>query len=406
MAVVFGALGVGGLLLYSPNHSACSSILVQATNESLCRTANSFYIISWVLIAIAILTTLGQIASLTQTRNSTPTTGQSSNQKFCVSCGKPMAINSAFCPQCGATVSPTNSSVVVEAPQDNKGPSEPELVVSREKSEYDKSNGRRRSVWNHPVAVGLIVFALILASGAVAVAINAHHDPTAANISTTQTTTHVSGLISANLPVSSCTTTYGISGTKPAVLPNYIRETIPRGDAGKLKVFADGQGIMELVGPSQWGCDASIGADGSSTLFIGPIGSNNFTGKLASSSTVEQISGSQTSACVSCGLEQACPLFAVAAQENRSEYQQGCLTSAPASESINQLTKSVVEFTDPPGVYGDANPSGGAYAARGAMTFSSGQLVTSWMESCLLPPNQQSLCSASLDDFVLAYGSK
>jgi hypothetical protein len=317
-----------------------------------------------------------------------------------------MAINSAFCPQCGATAAPTNSSVGVETPQDNKGPSKSELAVSLEKSEDDKSNGRGHSVWKHPVAIGLIVIALILASGAVAVAINDHHDPTVTSSSTTQTTTNASGLVSANLPVSSCTTTYGISGTKPAVLPNYIRETIPRRDAGKLKVFADGQGIMELVGPSQWGCDASIGADGSSSLFIGPIGTNNYSGKLASSSTVEQISGSQTSACVSCGLDQACPLFAAAAQENQSDYQQGCLTSAPASESITQLTKSVVEFTDPPGVHGDANPSGGAYAARGAMTFSSGQLVTSWMETCLLPPREQSLCSASLDDFVSAYGSK
>jgi hypothetical protein len=406
VAVVFGALGVGGLLLYSPNHSACSSILVQATNESLCRTANSFYIISWVLIAVAILTTLGQIASLTQTRNSTPTTGQSSNQKFCVSCGKPMAINSAFCSQCGATAAPTISSVVVETPQDKKGPSESELAVSLEKSEDDRSIGRRRSAWNHPVAVGLIVIALIVMSGAVAVAISDHHDATVTNISTAQTTIRPSALVSANLPLSSCTTTYGISGTKPAHLPNYVTEMIPRGDAGKLKVFADGQGIMELVGPSQWGCDASIGADGSSTLYIAPIGSNNFTGKLASGSTVEQISGSQTSACVSCGLDQACPLFAAAAQENRSDYQQGCLTSAPASESVTQLTKSVVEFTDPPGVHGDADPSGGAYAAHGAMTFSSGQLVTSWMETCLLPPSQRSLCSASLDDFVSAYGSK
>lgn len=404
-AVVLGALGVGGLVLYTPNHSACSSILIQATNESLCRTANTFYIISWVLIAIAILMTLGQIASLTQSRNST-STGQSPNQEFCVSCGKPMAINSAFCPQCGATAAPTNSSVVVETPQDNKGPSESELAVSLEKSEDEKSIGRRRSAWNHPVAIGLIVIALILASGAVAVAINDHHDPTVTSSSTSQTTIRPSGLVSANLPLSSCTTTYGIPGTKPARLPNYIREMIPRGDVGKLKVFADAQGVMELVGPRQWGCDASIGADGSSSLFIGPIGTNNYSGKLASSSTVEQISGSQTSACVSCGLDQACPLFAAAAQENQSDYQQGCLTSAPASESITQLTKSVVEFTDPPGVHGDANPSGGAYAARGAMTFSSGQLVTSWMETCLLPPSEQSLCSASLDDFVSAYGSK
>jgi hypothetical protein len=332
-----------------------------------------------------------------------------------------MAINSAFCPQCGTAVTPTNSTVDVETPQDKKRPPEAELAVALEKLDRDEltdedwtdlgiedneSSGRRRSVWNHPVAVGLIVIALIVVSGVVAVAIKDHHDLTAANSSTAQTTTNPSGLVSTNLPLSSCNTTYGISGTKPAHLPNYVREMTPRGDIGKLKVFADAQGIMELVGPSQWGCDASIGADGTSTLLIGPVNSNNYSGKLTPSSTVEQISGSQTSACVSCGLGQACPLFAVAAQQYQSDFQQACPTSAPASESITQLTVNVVEFTDPPGVHGDASPSGGAYSSRGAMTFSSGQIVTSWMETCVLPSSQQSLCSASVHDFVSSYGSK
>ena len=143
--------------MYSPNHSACSSILVQATNESLCRTANTFYIISWVLIAIAILMTLGQIASLTQSRNSTASTG-----KFCVSCGKPMTMKSAFCPQCGAAVEGTNHTNVVEIPQESDR-RESELSASpqklvrgelteKEPSELgvveDGSHRRRRSMSN------------------------------------------------------------------------------------------------------------------------------------------------------------------------------------------------------------------------------------------------------------------
>jgi hypothetical protein len=344
------------------------------------------------------------------------------NGKFCGSCGKPMATNSVFCPQCGAAVEETNQTDVAEMPQDKERPSETELAVALEKLDRDEltdeewsdlgiedddSSRRRRSVWNHPLVVGLIAILLIPAgAGAVAMAIKGHHDATPTNSSTTQTTTNPSGLVAVSLPLFSCDTTYGIAGTKAARLPNYVREMIPRGNSGKLAVFADAQGIMELVGPSQWGCDASIGADGTSTLFISPIGSTNHNGALASSSTSEQISGSQTSACVSCGLGQACPLFAVAAQQYQTDYQQGCPSSAPASESITQLTANVVEFTDPPGVHGDGNPSGGAYAARGAMTFSSGQIVTSWMETCVLPANQQSLCSASVHDFVSVYGSK
>lgn len=332
-----------------------------------------------------------------------------------------MAINSVFCPQCGASVTTANSSVDVGTPQDKTATSESELVVVSEKSDRDeltnkasselgsedeRSNGTRRSVWSHPVAIGLIVIALILASGGVVIAIKDHHDDTVTNISTTQTTIHESGLVSANLPLSSCTTTYGISGTKPARLPNYVTEMIPRGDAGKLKVFADAQGIMELVGPSQWGCDASIGADGTSTLFIGPVNTDNYSGKLASSSTVEQISGSQTSASPVQAAEQACALF------NGAEsvlYPSTCTATSPSSEVVTDLNRHVAEFIDPPGVYGNGNPSGGAYPARGAITYYSQTAPESggsYMETCILPFNQQSLCSASVYDFVSNYGSK
>ena len=52
--IVFGALG---MLWTSNNHSACSSVLVQAANQSLCQDANVFWTfgVLGVVVGIALI---------------------------------------------------------------------------------------------------------------------------------------------------------------------------------------------------------------------------------------------------------------------------------------------------------------------------------------------------------------
>jgi hypothetical protein len=67
---------------------------------------------------------------------------------------------------------------------------------------------------------------------------------------------------------------------------------------------------------------------------------------------------------------------------------------------VVQLSAGVVAFTDPPGVSGDANPSGGRYPASGVMTYHPGNPDGSWTETCTLPPADKSLCTVVLDYFL------
>ena len=76
---------------------------------------------------------------------------------------------------------------------------------------------------------------------------------------------------------------------------------------------------------------------------------------------------------------------------------------------MTQLASNIVGFEDPPGLPGDADPSGGDYPANAVMTFtndpsgSSGNFWSSWAETCTLPYGQQTTCTAVLNDFALRY---
>ena len=422
-AVVLGALGVGGLILYSPNHSACSSILVQATNGSLCRTVSTMDIISWALIAVAILITLGQIASLTQSRNSNSNGGHTPSIDAKSTPGS-LGIDTPR--NVYATERMVNRANEVGPAAKVGRPTEIELTTALEKLDRDEltdeewgeltsadeteSSGRRRSTVARALVIGLIVVVLIVAAGVVVSTIKNRNNGSAPANASTPSTSQSSGLISESLPLYICHTTYGISGTKAASLPANFNEMVPPGTVGKLVIYTDAQGVMKLLGPPGWGCTAGIGADGSSVVTIAPMNSSiwnttDYSGTLSADSTVEEINGIQNGACNGCGLTQACPVFTTAWYKYHNSGS-ACPTTAPSSEITDQLTKNVIGFSDPPGVHGDANPSGGAYTARGVMTYFANQFISSSMETCVMPNNEQSLCSATLSNFALNYGSK
>jgi len=194
---------------------------------------------------------------------------------------------------------------------------------------------------------------------------------------------------------------------KAANLPSHENEMVPPGFAGKLVIYSDSMGFMKLLGPSGWGCSAGISVDGGSDLTITPTNSGIWTnsdGALSAGSTVEVIKGFQTGAATGSALMLACPFFKTA--EQRWAGVGSSCPATPLPETATPFGENAVEFIDPPHVYGTGDPSGGAYPAIGVVTFhpNSWQEPQSSIETCVLPPNQQSLCSASLHDFALNYG--
>jgi hypothetical protein len=210
------------------------------------------------------------------------------------------------------------------------------------------------------------------------------------------------GLPAGSLPVVACATSFGVNESPPP-LPTSMAVSVSRSLAKQLAVYSDADGVLKLLAPRGWSCDAGLGADGSGSVEVYPPGFTPSAGKFAAGARA--IVGSETSACTGCREELACRLFTTAANDYLQDYQAACPSAKPAGESTFQLQPGVVGFEDPPGVAGDGDPSGGDYPANGVMTYHSGNPNGSWLETCTLPATDHAICTAVLNNFVDAYGT-
>jgi hypothetical protein len=228
--------------------------------------------------------------------------------------------------------------------------------------------------------------------------------PTVGSSTTTTNSSNPTAPIAASLPVVACPTSYGIQPAPPPKnLPSALQVQVPADLASQVAVYADEDGVMDVVAPTGWNCTASFGADGSGGISVTPSGTVlPQSNALPAGSGVEAIVATQNGGCAGCASYQACPFFTTAAQSGPSP----CNSTPPSEEQVTQLGSNIVGFEDPPGVAGDANPSGGEYPANSVMTYnpgSSGRLTSSWLETCTLPYSQQRLCTAVLNDFAARY---
>jgi hypothetical protein len=225
----------------------------------------------------------------------------------------------------------------------------------------------------------------------------------------TARTSNPTQVVATSLPVVACPTTHGITpAPAPRSLPSTLGVSVPEDLASRLSVYADEDGVMDVVSPAGWDCSASFGADGSGGLAIFPAGEVSPSSSLPPGSTAEAIVASQNGGCQGCAAYQACPFFAAAVPNSPTQ----CKETPPAGESVTKLAPNVVGFEDPPGLAGDADPSGGAYPANSVMTYtngaagSSGDQWSSWFETCMLSSSQRALCTAVLSDFVSRYRNR
>jgi hypothetical protein len=246
------------------------------------------------------------------------------------------------------------------------------------------------------IMASFIAIALVVASGLTYLLRNVHIEISSNN------------LVSVQLPLNKCTTSVGDSGDTPANLPATVQVDIAKGLSTQLGFYSDNEGVIEVLAPSGWTCTAVIGADGSSSVSVSPAGQSDVSsGALTPGSTAEEINASQTSACVGCRESLACPLFVNAANDYLHAFSKTCPSSRPTSELVTTINGHLVKIEDPPGVNGDADPSGGAYPAMGVMTyFGDRNSDGSWTETCVLPPTDTSMCRAIIGNFNSRYGSR
>jgi uncharacterized protein DUF4850 len=292
-------------------------------------------------------------------------------------CGTENRDGATYCDSCGrrldAQIAPAAAQASIEPVH-----ADPQGVIARQRIVK--------------VMAGFIGVVLVLAVGLTFALRNVHIEISSNN------------LVSVQLPLNVCKTSVGDSSETPVNLPTSVKVDVPKNSAAKLALYSDDEGVIEVLAPTGWTCSALIGADGSSSVMVQPAGLPPTPSPVT---TTEEVRAGQTSACVGCRESLACPLFIDAANDYLQQFQQRCPSRRPTSERLTTISPHVVHFTDPPGIKGDGDPSGGKYAAMGEMTYYNDLASDgSWTETCVLPPSDRSLCTAILSNFESKYGKR
>lgn len=334
----------------------------------------------------------------------------------CQNCASDIRDDDSFCNQCGASTKRL-------APLAETSDVQP-LRPSATTQGYDAlgEGATRQPSSRTLLIVGLVIAAAIVIPVIVLAASNHHSPPSTASIGTPATTSPstapssattatfppsttvpTADLVQVSLTLYTCSTTLGISGEAPAHLTTPVDVMVPPGySSSQLAVFTDSQGIMKLLAPASWDCQATVGADGSSNIEIYPPSQGvSPDAVLTPGTTIQEVRGDQTSASPVGAALQACQLFQAAYEALDGET---CGMLSPSREEATNDTPNIVEFTDPPGVTGDADPSVGAYTASGVMTYYQNDENGSWTETCVLAPSDSTLCTAILASFIQTYG--
>jgi hypothetical protein len=222
------------------------------------------------------------------------------------------------------------------------------------------------------------------------------------------------------VPVIECPTTYGGQnpGAPSATYPSTIALSISATVAQQLAAYSnDTRSLAPILGPRGWSCPVGVGADGGTSVTILPPSGTAPMSAAGGQKSPPLISAYWPSACMSCVYAIVCPFIPDAAQQ-LGYPGVPCPSSPPSQETVTFVNGSpttaasadiqdVIEFTDPPGITGDAGGSGGPDPAEGVVLYDSfsgsgttGQSTFASQESCALPASAEALCTAIIGDFV------
>jgi hypothetical protein len=159
--------------------------------------------------------------------------------------------------------------------------------------------------------------------------------------------------------------------------------------------------VRTVLGPSGWSCAQTQPASGASGLVVYPPGNPNPPVDGSAAAGTQGIFATFDSTADVAGIALVCPYFTVATWQSQEAK---CTGAKPAGEQSSMATPDVVAITDPEGVAGSLQGSGGSGPVTGAVIFpqiasavTDGTSVAVAEESCSLP--DPSLCATVLSDF-------
>lgn len=236
------------------------------------------------------------------------------------------------------------------------------------------------------------------------------------------------GPVAVAFPVVACTSSSGSALSSQGWKPSILLANIPTSLVSKVEFYSDG--VHTVLAPVGWTCAQTPSNQGTSGLVVYPPGNPNpilgtgpgtaAAGPATSApsyntppttydptATTGPPSGSEgifatfASTGTVPGIAMVCLYFTIPQWQQREA---NCPTSKPAGEQTALPTPDVVSITDPAGVTGSLDGSGGAQAVTGAVIFpqvipsvSNGAAVNVAEVSCSLVAS--TLCPTVISDF-------
>jgi len=231
------------------------------------------------------------------------------------------------------------------------------------------------------------------------------------------TTSTPSPVVSDVVPVIECPSMYanGNPGPPSGTYPDTMAVSAPASVADQLAFYSnDTRSLPPILGPRGWSCQVAVGEDGTTGVEVFPSTTSPPSAYSELSADVEQVSALWNSGCRGCIYGTVCPFVSNAADQQGYGPGSGVTfpcSKRPAQEKVSfakgspsdagPVVEDVINFTDPAGVKGDGEPSGGPYAAVGVVLYDwTADVDAASEETCLLAAPEQALCSTITQDFV------
>jgi hypothetical protein len=206
----------------------------------------------------------------------------------------------------------------------------------------------------------------------------------------------------ASVPVVTCATSVGVTVTAHPYPSKSRFVQLPSNLLGQVSFYTDTVGwVTPLLGPANWDCAVSEGADGTYQITL-TAPSPNATGAF--------VSAASDGPCIGCVYSVVCPWLSFG-QVSMMGYSHVACPATPLGQTYRLMSVTgdaagaTIFVTDPPAVAGTIVPSGiepsSMYASQGYLVFKS---VTFNPEAltlaCALPAIDQNVCKLIESNFI------
>ncbi len=208
-----------------------------------------------------------------------------------------------------------------------------------------------------------------------------------------------SGEVAVAFPVVTCTSGFGVPLTNQGWKPSVLLAPIPTALVGDVEFYSDG--IHTVLGPEGWNCSSWSASPGATGLAVYPSNLPAPAANTPAQPGDEGIFANFDTTGRTSGITAVCPYFTIPGWQKQEA---NCSGAPPAGEQSAMPTPDVATVTDPSGVTGTLEGSGGPHPVSGVVIFpqlvpavSNGSSVAIAEESCSLV--ETSLCPTVISDF-------